>query len=118
MGILAISFSFVGAAIGGVIGGPIGANIGFQLGSILGRVVDPADDIRNEGPRLGDLSVTASTYGTPLPLGYGTIPLPGQLIWSSGKREVESVEEVGGGGGRFGGPSVQQVTYITFPDVA
>lgn len=111
-----LAISLAGAAVGGFTG--IGANTGFLIGSILARVLFPPDPIRIEGPRLGDLSVTASTYGTPIPLGYGTVAIAGQLIWSSGKREVQQTTEVGGKGGGLSGPSQQQVTYIPYTDVA
>ena len=111
-----LAISLAGAAVGGFTG--IGANTGFLIGSILARVLFPPDPIRIEGPRLGDLTVSASTYGTPIPLGYGTVPIAGQLIWSSGKREVQQTTETGGKGGALSGPGQVQVTYIPFADLA
>ncbi len=111
-----LAISLAGAAVGGFTG--IGANTGFLIGSILARVLFPPDPIRIEGPRLGDLSVTASTYGTPIPLGYGTVAIAGQLIWTSGKREIQQTTETGGKGGALSGPGQVQVTYVPFADVA
>jgi len=44
-----------------------------------------------EGPRLGSLTVNSSAYGQPRPILYGTIRVGGQMIWSDGIREKETV---------------------------
>lgn len=41
-----------------------------------------------QGPRLGDVLITASTYGKQFPHVYGTVRLEGNLIWTSGIDEV------------------------------
>lgn len=40
-----------------------------------------------EGPRLGDLSVSAATYGLPVVRGWGVVRLPANMIWTSGIKE-------------------------------
>jgi hypothetical protein len=53
----------------------------------------PSAPILVDGPRLGDLSVTSSAYGNPRPIGFGTIRMKSQLIWSRGldEQKVKSV---------------------------
>ena len=57
----------VGTAVGGPLGGAIGALVGNQIDRSLfgsgGR----------EGPRLQELKVTSSSYGTPIARHYGRV---------------------------------------------
>ena len=109
----------VAGAVGGTFIG-IGPQAGFLIGSTIGRLLFPPDPIVTEGPRLGDLSVSASVYGKAIPVGYGTIRMPGNMLWTSGIREVENRQETGGGkGGALGGaPAQEQVTYTYFASFA
>jgi hypothetical protein len=92
----------VGTAIGGPIGGAIGSLIGSQID---GALFGPPD---REGPRLQELSVTTSSYGTPVPRHFGTMRSAGSIIWATDL--VESSEESGGGKGQ---PSVTTYSYST-----
>ncbi len=56
------------------------------------------------GPRLGDLSVQTSSYGTPIPRIYGRMRVAGSVVWATDLKEEESIQ----GGGKSG-PDV--VTY-------
>src|SRR5437870_12518816 len=69
-------FSTVGTALGGPLGGAIGALIGQSIDQEL---LSPA----SRGPRLGDLSVQTSSYGTQIPRIYGTMRVAGSVIWST-----------------------------------
>jgi hypothetical protein len=82
--------STVGTALGGPIGGAIGA--------VLGRVVDSAviGTPTREGPRLTELAVSTSSYGQPVPRVFGTMRVPGAIIWAT--ELVESSETSGGKG--------------------
>jgi hypothetical protein len=106
-----LAIGLAGAAIGGSIGGTIlgvsAASIGFAIGSAIGSVVDRALFTPNvQGPRLDDLSVTTSTYGTNIPLIYGPENrVAGNMIWSSGLLETESTESA------KGGPQITTFTY-------
>src|SRR5579871_1817052 len=72
-----IVFGAVGSLIGGPIGGSIGALLGRQVdGVILGN------GNRDSG-RLSDLTVTTSTYGDAIPRVFGTMRMPGSIIWST-----------------------------------
>lgn len=85
--------------------GPIGAAIGAAIGGVIDQALfGPGDQ---EGPRITDLSVLTSTYGTPIPLIYGPENrASGNLIWAT--ELIETAEESGGKGG---GPSFTEYTY-------
>lgn len=90
----------VGTALGGPLGGAIGALIGQQVDTAIvgGRKV--------EGPRLKELSVQTSSYGSSLPLHFGRTRAAGSVIWAT--ELVEHKEKSGGGKGR---PSVTSYSY-------
>ncbi len=92
------------------------ATIGFGL---LGNILFPPDPIRIEGPRKGDLRVSSSTYGRPIPEGFGTFRLATNMIWSTpgGIRETPVVTQVGGKGS-LAGPTGEQITYTYDVDCA
>lgn len=92
----------VGTAIGGPLGGAIGSLVGSQID---GALFGPAD---REGPRLQELSVTTSSYGTAVPRHFGTMRAAGSIIW--GTELIESSEETGAGKGK---PSVTTYSYST-----
>ena len=78
------------------------AAIGWTAGTILGQLLfSEKQQSINEGPRLADLRVQASSYGVGIPIVAGTVKLAGNLLWTSGIREsvTETTEEVGKGGG-------------------
>lgn len=91
-------------AVGTVFGGPLGG----ALGALIGRQVDAAviGGRRIEGPRLKELSVQTSSYGSALPLHFGRIRASGTVIWAT--ELVERREKSGGGKGR---PSVTNFSY-------
>ncbi|WP_439816234.1 phage tail protein [Zavarzinia sp. CC-PAN008] len=62
------------------------------------------------GPRLGDLAVTASTYGAGIPVFEGrSFRTAGIVVWSGGLVETAHEEETGGKGGS--GPTVTTWSY-------
>lgn len=92
--------SAVGTAIGGPLGGALGALIGQQVDStLIGRR-------KVEGPRVKELSVQTSSYGSAIPLHFGTIRASGSVIWAT--ELAEHQERSGGGKGR---PSVTTYAY-------
>ncbi len=95
-----IVLTAVGTAIGGPLGGAIGSLIGSQLD---GALFGPQG---REGPRLHELAVTTSSYGSALPRHFGTMRAAGSIIWATDL--VESSEEAGGGKGQ---PSVTTYSY-------
>jgi hypothetical protein len=99
--------SSVGQLVGGIVGGVIGffaggnVILGAQIGMMIGGAIDPPDGPVINGPRLDDLSVQTSTYGTFIPRNYGTIAQTGNVFWLKGDALTETprVEESGGKGG-------------------
>ena len=89
--------------IGGVIGGPIGAMLGGVLGQGLDREIFKPKG--REGPRLNELKVQTSSYGTPIPKLFGTLRVAGSVIWAT-----ELVEHRHREGGK-GRPTVTTYSY-------
>ncbi len=68
-------------ALGTLIGGPVGG----AIGALAGRQVDAlifAPGAR-EGPRLKELAITTSSYGTPVPRQFGRMRVAGTIIWAT-----------------------------------
>jgi hypothetical protein len=74
--------STVGTALGGPVGGAIGALIGQSFDE---QLLAPA----SRGPRLGDLSVQTSSYGTQIPRIYGSMRAAGSVVWATDLVEGE-----------------------------
>lgn len=89
----------------------LGWQAGWLVGSTLGSLLFNKQP-NQEGPRLSDLSVSSSGYGAPIPIGYGTLRMSGNILWSSGIREEKHSERVGKGGG------AKQTTYSYFASFA
>jgi hypothetical protein len=83
------------AGIGTALGGPIGGAAGALLGQAIdGRLLAPKP---RQGPRLGDLAVQTSTYGSEIPKLFGRMRVAGTVIWATDLREQRSAS---GGKGR------------------
>jgi hypothetical protein len=68
------------STVGTVFGGPLGSAIGALIGqSIDQELLAPT----RRGPRIGDLSVQSSSYGTQIPRIYGTMRVAGSVVWST-----------------------------------
>jgi len=82
--------------VGGAIGGPIGA----MIGAVVGQQADAAifAPRGREGPRLTDLSIQTSSYGSQVPKLFGTMRIAGTVIWATELKESRSTS--GGGKGR------------------
>ena len=93
------------ATVGRFLGGPIGGAIGATIGNIIDRDVlfKPAG---REGPRLTELQLQTSSYGTPLQKVFGTMRIGGCIIWSTDL--IESKATSGGGKGQ---PSTTNYSY-------
>ena len=91
-------------AFGTLVGGPLGGAIGATLGRSLdaGIIGSP----RREGPRLKELAVSTSSYGSAIPALYGRVRVPGTIIWASDLSERR--ESSGGGKGR---PATTRYAY-------
>ena len=104
MAVLAIAA--VGAGVGSVFGS---AALGWAIGTVIGNSLF-AETQRVEGPRLGDLSVQTSSYGSHIPKIYGTYRAAGNIIDSTDIQETRHSERSGGKGGG-GGTSTTTYTY-------
>lgn len=85
--------STVGTALGGPVGSAIGALIGQSIDQELLAPV-------RRGPRVGDLAVQTSSYGTQVPRIYGTMRVAGSVVWATDLIEHEQT------GGAKGQPDV------------
>ncbi|AKM09278.1 GTA baseplate fiber-binding domain-containing protein [Croceicoccus naphthovorans] len=92
------------SAVGTALGGPLGG----ALGSFAGRMIDGKiiGTPSQKGPRLKELDVTTSSYGTPLPRHYGQVRSAGSVIWATDLKEHK--KKSGGGKGK---PKVTTYTY-------
>lgn len=67
--------------VGTMIGGPVGGSIGALIGQAVdAKLFAPKG---REGPRLNDLRVQTSSYGTPIPRLYGRMRVAGTVIWAT-----------------------------------
>lgn len=84
--------------------GPVGAAIGAIAGQAIdGAIFKPAG---RQGPRVADLRVQTSSFGTQIPQIFGRMRVAGTVIWATDL--MENVETSGGGKGR---PSVTSYSY-------
>jgi hypothetical protein len=91
-----------------MVAGPTGAQIGWAAGSMIGGAMF-APTQKSAGPRLDDLKVGTSQYGTPIPYVAGSPRIAGQIVWASAKREIATTQSAGGKGG--GGSEYTSYTY-------
>lgn len=88
--------TLVFTVVGTVLGGPIGAAIGATLGNAVDRTLLFAPKGR-QGPRLSDLRLQTSSYGTQMPRIHGTMRVAGSVIWSTDLKERRQRHDGGKG---------------------
>lgn len=109
MGQLGVGIGGAALAVGALaLAGPSGgasiatyaavAGLGFALGSAAGGLLFPPKGPHSDGAHLGDLVITASTYGVIRPIGHGTIQVSGNIIWATPIKEIANTSSPGGGG--------------------
>jgi len=81
---------------GQVLGGPIGGSIGSIAGQYIDQTIIFAPKAR-QGPRLGDLAVQTSSYGSAIPKLFGTMRVAGTVIWATDLAESRSTSSNGKG---------------------
>ncbi|MBC9034299.1 hypothetical protein IAG41_18070 [Sphingomonas sp. JC676] len=91
--------------VGGLVGGPVGAAVGAALGNAFDREVLFKPKGR-EGPRLTELRIQTSSYGTQIPKLFGTMRVAGSVIWATDLIEHRSTQSAG-----KGRPSVTNYSY-------
>ncbi|HEX2792833.1 MAG TPA: phage tail protein [Croceicoccus sp.] len=91
-------------AVGTALGGPLGG----ALGALAGRAIDGAimGSKGYEGPRLKELAVTTSSYGSNIARHFGRVRAAGSVIWATDL--VEHQEKSGSGKGK---PKVTSYSY-------
>jgi len=104
-----LAIQLVSGFIGTQFGLPFG--VGAFVGTLIGNFLFPQKLPDVIGPRLQDLNVTTSTYGNPIPFGYGAMLYNGNVIWSPGLVEHRKEETFGGGKGLLGGPSQTVISF-------
>jgi hypothetical protein len=113
--------SFAGSAAGSMLFGPVGAVVGRLAGALAGNLIDHAllggGARRLEGPRRGDLDVTTSTEGAPIPRLYGRGRVSGEIIWATQLEEVVSNNSESASGKGFGAKTAS-TTYSYFANFA
>lgn len=83
--------------IGTAVGGPLGGALGALLGqSIDARLFAPKG---RHGPRLDDLRVQTSSYGSAIPRIYGRMRVSGTVIWATDLVEHRNRQSNGKGRG-------------------
>jgi hypothetical protein len=92
------ALTIVGGVAGFMLGGPEGAMLGMALGAMLGGMIDPIDPVVTSGPRLGDLKVQVSTWGTRVPVMWGSMRMAGNVIWAMDLIESSTTTSSGGKG--------------------
>ncbi|MXO91231.1 phage tail protein [Pontixanthobacter aquaemixtae] len=98
-------------ALGTLFGGPVGG----AIGALAGRQIDASiiGGSTREGPRLEDLTITTSSYGSPIAKHYGRMRVAGTIIWATDLQENR--ETTGGGKGK---PKTTRFSYSTSLAVA
>lgn len=108
------------AVIGGIIGlatgfGFLGFAWGVQLGLLAGTVLFPTQLPALMGPRIEDLQTTNAQVGVPVVRSWGTLAVPGTVMWLGPIEEVATTEEIDGG---LLGPEQSRTTYTYFQPIA
>lgn len=96
--------TLVFTAIGTLIGGPLGGALGALAGGVVDRAVIGSSG--RDGPRLKELAISTSSYGSAIPRPYGRLRMPGSIVWTTDMVEDKDTE----GGGK-GGPSMTSYSY-------
>jgi hypothetical protein len=96
------------STVGTMLGGPVGG----MLGSIVGQAIDQQlmGGGPRKGPRLGDLAVQTSSYGTPIPRIYGTMRVAGTVVWATDLKETSELQ----GDGKSGPETVAYAYSASF----
>lgn len=93
------------STVGTLVGGPLGG----ALGALIGRTIDQTVLFRpkdRQGPRLTDLAVQSSQYGSAFAQVHGRARIAGTVIWATDLQERAQRE--GGGKGR---PATTRYSY-------
>ncbi len=93
------------SAVGTYFGGPIGGAIGAAVGQQIDRAIIGPGKAR-EGPRIKELDIQTSSYGTQIPAIFGAMRIAGTVIWST-----DLIEQRTKKGGRKSRPATINYSY-------
>lgn len=93
------------STVGRIFGGPFGGAAGAIVGQFVDQKIFGAGKAK-EGPRLKELDVQTSSYGTSIPAIFGRMRVAGTVIWSTDLIETRTSQS--GGKGR---PSTNIYSY-------
>jgi Putative phage tail protein len=96
-----VILSTLGTIYGGPVGGAIGALVGQQIDQLI---IGPGKS--HEGPRLKELQLQTSSYGTQVPAILGAMRVAGTVIWST-----DLIERRSKSGGSKSRPATINYTY-------
>jgi len=115
--VLAAAASSAASSLGA---GAFFAAVAGGAGGFLGGFIDRAifgggkAKINQEGSRLTDLMVQASTYGKAIPVVYGNARIAGNVIWSQPIQEHVTTSTQSSGGGKGGGGGGVETTTTSY----
>jgi len=115
--VLAAAASSAASSLGA---GTFFAAVAGGAGGFLGGFIDRAifgggkAKINQEGSRLTDLMVQASTYGKAIPVVYGNARIAGNVIWSQPIQEHVTTSTQSSGGGKGGGGGGVETTTTSY----
>lgn len=101
----------VGTVVGAYFGYP---QLGFVLGELVGQTLFPTQLPGVTGPRIEDLRTTTSVVGSPVFITYGTIAVPGTIMWVGPLKTITNTETLGG----KGGPEQKSTTFTYTQSIA
>lgn len=93
------------SAVGTYFGGPIGSAVGAAIGQQIDRAIIGGGKAR-EGPRIKELDIQTSSYGTQVPAIFGAMRVAGTVIWST-----DLIETRGKSGGGKNRPATINYSY-------
>jgi Putative phage tail protein len=85
------------SAVGAIVGGPIGAAVGAVIGQQVDKIIFAPGT--RQGPRLRDLALQTSSYGSAIPKLFGTVRVAGTVIWATDLKETRTRQSNGKGRG-------------------
>lgn len=106
-----IVLSAAGNAVLPGIGGALLGTVGKFAGGIVDQQLGLASSRKFVGPRLDNLKMQDSRYGSGIPLLFGRSRVAGQVIWSSDLIETSHEDSIGGGKGGGGSASSLRYSY-------
>ncbi len=114
--VLAAAASSAATSLGAsaFVAGLAGGVGGFAGGFIDRAIFGTKAKISQEGSRLTDLMVQASTYGKAIPLVYGNTRIAGNVIWSQPIQEHVTTTTQSSGGGKGGGGGGVETTTTNY----